>query len=404
MAEQEFDVVLYGATSFVGQIMSRYLFTRHGAGKSLRWAMAGRSQGKLQEVRAGLGAGSDAIPLIVAEANDEVALKEMCFRTKVVASTVGPYALYGSALVKVCAETGTDYCDLTGEVQWIARMVAANEAAAKKSGARIVHCSGFDSIPSDLGVHVLQREAKKKFGAACTRVKARVKAFRGGLSGGTVASLMNVVREAAADPALRKSLNDPYWIAPGDASRPPQPDVRFATFDADFKAWMSPFMMAAINTRIVHRSNSLSGFAYGKDFQYDEAVMNKGRGAAIAQSLGLGVFMGLVALPPTRALLERFVVPKPGEGPTPEQQEKGFFDIRMQGTTASGEKIQVKVYGDRDPGYGSTAKMLGEAAACLALDLPKGQPAGGMWTPATAYGDKLVDRLREHAGVTIDVI
>jgi short subunit dehydrogenase-like uncharacterized protein len=405
MAQPDFDVVVFGATSFVGQIMSAYLAGRHGATGGLRWAMAGRSQAKLEQLRGSLGTAAAGISLIVADAADEAALRAMCGRTRVVASTVGPYALYGSPLVKVCAETGTDYCDLTGEVQWIARMVAAHEATAKKSGARIVHCSGFDSIPSDLGVHVLQREARARFGAPCTRVRYRVKAFRGKFSGGTVASLLNVLKESQADPAVRKLMEDPYSVTPRDGvARPVQPDVRMAELDPEAGAWVAPFIMAAINTRIVHRSNALSGMAYGKDFRYDEAVMMPNRAVATATTIGMAMFMAAAAFGPTRSLLESYVVPKPGEGPTPAEQQAGFYDIRLFGTTAKGEKLQVKVHGDRDPGYGSTGKMLGEAAACLALDIGKSALSGGFWTPATAYGDKLVARLGEFAGVSIGVV
>jgi short subunit dehydrogenase-like uncharacterized protein len=409
MARQVHHFVVFGATSFVGQILVRYLYERHGVGGDVKWAIAGRSTTKLDQVRRLLGDDGRKLPMIVCDAADETALRELCGTTRAVVSTVGPYALYGSPLVKVCAETGTDYCDLTGEVQWIKRMVDAHEATAKKSGARIVHCCGFDSIPSDLGVHVLQREAMARFGAPARRVKMRVKSMRGGFSGGTVASLMNVLREVRGNPGLRKELADPYSITPPTtAQRPRQPDVRFAQADAYSRGWVAPFVMAAINTRIVHRSNGVSGHAYGADFQYDEAMMTgpgiKGRLMAAGIAVGLGGFMVAGAIGPTRSLLERYVVPKPGEGPTPDEQQNGFFDIRLFGRTAAGESLTVKVTGDRDPGYGSTAKMLGEAVACLAFDVPKEALPGGFWTPATALGDALVERLREHAGLGFDVI
>lgn len=409
MARQVHHFLVFGATSFVGQILVRYLYERHGIGGEVKWAIAGRSTTKLDQVRRSLGDEGRRLPMIVCDAADETALRELCGSTRAVVSTVGPYALYGSPLVKVCAETGTDYCDLTGEVQWIKRMIEAHEATAKRSGARIVHCCGFDSIPSDLGVHVLQREAVARFGAPARRVKMRVKSMRGGFSGGTVASLMNVLREVRQDPGLRKVLGDPYAIAPPtSARRPRQPDVRFAEADPDSRGWIAPFVMAAINTRIVHRSNGVSGHAYGADFEYDEAMMTgpgiKGRLMAAGVALGLGGFIVAGAIGPTRTLLERYVVPKPGEGPTPQEQENGFFDIRMIGRTAAGDALTVKVTGDRDPGYGSTAKMLGEAVACLAFDVPKDALPGGFWTPATALGDALVERLRAHAGMSFEVI
>lgn len=409
MSSPRFHFVVYGATSFVGQILSRYLYGRHGVGGAVQWAIAGRSSAKLQALRSSLGEGAAELPILLAEASDEVALKAMCDSTRVVVSTVGPYALYGSPLVKVCAETGTDYCDLTGEVQWIRRMIEAHEPTARQSGARIVHCCGFDSIPSDLGVHYLQAEAQRRFGAPCTRVKLRIRKLRGGFSGGTVASLMNVMREIGEDPALRKVMADPYSIVPGGgAGKPRQPEVLFAQYDDEAGSWLAPFVMAGINTRVVQRSNALKNDAYGQGFQYDEAMMTgpglKGRLTATGVALGLGGFVAAAAIPPSRWLLESYVVPKPGEGPTPEQQEKGSYDFRFYGRTAAGQTLTVKVTGDRDPGYGSTGKMLGEAAACLALDRPKSALAGGFWTPATALGDALIERLQLHAGLRFEVL
>jgi short subunit dehydrogenase-like uncharacterized protein len=403
------DVVTFGATSFVGKILCRYLLEEFGAQGEMKWAAAGRSKAKLEELRSSLGAKAGRLPLIVANAADETSLHKLCASTRVVVSTVGPYALYGEPLVKACAESGVDYCDLSGEVQWIRRMVQRYEATAQRSGARIVHCCGFDSIPSDMGVHFLQRKAMQRFGAPCTRVKMRVKVMRGGFSGGTVASLMNVVKEAAADPALRKVLADPYSLCPaGRAPHVRQPDVRSADFDVDFGAWIAPFVMSSINTRIVHRTNALSEQAYGADFTYDEAVLMgrglKGRFAATAMVAGLAGFMLAGAIPPARAALERFVLPKPGEGPSAEAQRKGFFDLRFLGTTADGRQIRTKVTGDRDPGYGSTAKMLGQAAACLALDVDKSATRGGFWTPATIFGDRLIQRLTAHSGLAFEVV
>lgn len=409
MSQKPYDFVVFGATSFVGQILTRYLFQRYGAAGSVRWALAGRSMGKLEQVRGELGAAAAALPLLACDAADEAGLRSLCANTRAVVSTVGPYALYGSTLVKVCAESGTDYCDLTGEVQWIKRMLDVHEAAAKKSGARIVHCCGFDSIPSDLGVHFLQREAQRRLGATCSSVRLGVRKLKGEFSGGTVASLMNVMREAAKDPGLRKVLTNPYILCPGegrDGVR--QPNVQFTEHDAAMNSWLAPFVMAAINTRVVHRSHALLGRPYGHDFTYDESTMTGpgagGRLRATAMASGMAAFMIGAALPPTRWLLERFVVPKPGEGPSPQAQEQGCFDSRLFGRTRDGRTIQVKVTGDRDPGYGSTAKMLGEAVACLAFDVPKSEKAGGFWTPATLFGDRLIERLTAHAGLDFAVV
>ena len=267
-------LTLFGATSFVGQILTRYLFEQYGRSGALRLAIAGRSEPKLVALRDSLGQRAAKLPILVADADDSDALRAMCTGTRVVVSTVGPYALHGEPLVRICAETGTDYCDLTGEVQWIRRMIERYEARARESGARIVHCCGFDSIPSDMGVFFLQQLAMQRFAQPCTRVKMRVKAMRGGMSGGTSASLLNVVKEAAADPALRRELADPYSLCPPSDTRPArQPAVSLARYDDDFHTWIAPFVMAAINTRIVHRSNALSEHVYGSAFRYDEAML-----------------------------------------------------------------------------------------------------------------------------------
>src|SRR5258708_23468656 len=311
MSTPSHDLVAFGATSFVGKILCRYRGEEFGAQGEMTWAAAGRSKTKLEELRSSLGPEAGTLPLVVADAADEASLRRLCASARVVVSTVGPYALYGEPLIKACAESGTDYCDLSGEVQWIRRMVQRYEATARKSGARLVHCCGFDSIPSDMGVHFLQRQAMKQLGAPCTRVKMRVKAMRGEFSGGTVASLMNVIKEAAADPALRKELADPYSLCPtGSAPKLRQPHVRSAEFDVDFDAWVAPFVMSGINTRIVHRTNALSELAYGADFTYEEAMVMgrglKGRFAATAMTAGLSGFMAAGAIRPARAVLKRF--------------------------------------------------------------------------------------------------
>jgi len=408
-ASPHHDLIVFGATSFVGQILVRRLLERFGTHGALDWAAAGRSATKLEELRRSLGPNAARLPLVVADVEDEGSLGNLCARTRVVVSTVGPYALLGEPMVKACSETGTDYCDLTGEVQWIRRMLQRYEGAARKSGARIVHCCGFDSIPSDLGVHFLQGEALRRFRQPCPRVKMRVRALRGGASGGTVASIMNLVKEVAADPRLRRELANPYSICPeGYAPKVRQPDVRFVEYDADFGAWVAPFVMSAINTRVVQRTNALSGQVYGADFRYDEAILTgrglKGRMTAMGIAAGLAGFMVAGAIGPARRALERFVLPVPGSGPSPEAQRKGFYDLRFLGRTADGRSIMVKVTGDRDPGYGSTAKILAEAAACLAQDIAKCDKPGGFWTPATLFGDRLIERLQAHAGLTFEVI
>jgi len=407
MSTKTYDVVLFGATSFVGQILARYLLEEFGCNGKLRWAAAGRSKPKLESVRADLGEGARQLPLLVADAADLDALRKLCRRSRLIVSTVGPYAIHGEPLVRACTETGTDYCDLTGEIQWIRRMIATYERQAQESGARIVHCCGFDSIPFDLGVHFLQREAQARYRQPCTTVKMRVKSMRGGFSGGTFASVMNIVKEVAADPALRRALADPYALCPADyAPRVRQHDVKFAEYDNDFAAWTAPFIMGALNTRLVQRTNALQRQAYGREFRYDEAVLTgrglRGQATAAAVSAGLAAFMGAGAIGPARNLLARFL-PAPGEGPSPEAQLKGGYDLRFLGRTNDGRTLRARVTGDRDPGYGSTAKMLGQAAACFIEDVAADVP-GGFWTPASVFGDLLLPRLQKSAGMTFSVL
>lgn len=413
----QYDLVVFGASSFVGQILTRYLAQQFALNGTLRWAIAGRSERKLQTLRGSLVdlLGDDAkhLPIIVADASDEAALSQLCESTNVVVSTVGPYALYGETLVKTCAHSGTDYCDLTGEPQWIRAMIDKYVPVAKDSGARIVHCCGFDSIPSDMGVYFLQQQAIDLYGKPAQQIKMRVKAAKGGMSGGTVASIVNLTKEAVANPALRKQLANPYALCPtehGFSAR--QINLKGAKFDADFSAWSTPFIMAAINTRIVHRSNALRDNLYGDDFLYDEAMLTgrggKGRMMATAIVTALAAFMAGAAFKPSRWLLEKTLLPKPGEGPTPQQQQDGFFDIRFRGQTEEGEHLLVKVSGDKDPGYGSTGKMLGQAAASLALDYhqqgKKIGKAGGFWTPAAVFDQRFIERLEKHAGLSFELL
>ena len=401
--DRRLDLVVFGATSFVGQILCRHLVDRHGTDGSLRWAIAGRSAAKLNQVAADTGAD---VERIVVDASDTAGLMDLAESTRVVVSTVGPYALYGSPLVAAVAAAGTDYCDLTGEPQWMRKMIDAHSTAAEASGARIVHACGFDSIPSDLGVWFTQQRSIEALGQPCSQVDMRVETMSGSLSGGTIASMLNLLEEAAADPNLRKQLADPYLLAPPDhRSGPSQPDITHPTKDAAGR-WLAPFVMAGVNTRVVQRSHALLGRPWGREFRYQEAMaMGSGPlGATKASGLSAGVLamMGLGAIGPTRKLLGR-VLPTPGEGPSPTAQERGSFDIRFTGTTSDGRSIETQVTGDRDPGYGSTAKMLGETAVAF-LDLDRAETPGGFWTPATAFGDQLIERLEAHAGLRFSVL
>lgn len=403
-AQREFDVVLYGATSFVGRFVAAHLYLRQQKDNTLRIALAGRDSTKLEALKHELGLAG--LPIIIADASDSKALTALAERTKVVASTVGPYARYGSALVAACANAGTDYCDLTAEIPWMQRMMDQHGATAKNTGARIVHSCGFDSIPSDLGTWVLQQAALQRFDKPCERVEMRLLKASGGFSGGTVASLSDMVAEAVDDPQVRAAMIDPYGLARHSAGGP-QKDRILPHYDRNLGQWSAPFLMGPINTRTVQRSHVLAGLPWGHDFVYDEA-MSTGRGVlGLAMAAGvtgaLGSLIGLTALKPTRPLLQR-ILPKPGTGPSLKTIENGFFTMHATGTTRDGQQLSVAIHGKKDPGYGATAKMLGESALCLAADCNNHHVGGGFWTPSTAMGEALAQRLAEHADVKIEVV
>ena len=384
----DFDIIVYGATGYTGRLVAEHLLKTYGVGKDLAWAIAGRNAGKLAEVRAEIGA-SDSLPLVVADASDPKSLAAMVARTKAIITTVGPYQLYGSPLVEACATAGVDYVDLTGESHWIAKMIPAHEAAAKKSGARIVFSCGFDSIPFDLGVFFAEETAKKKFGAYAPRARGRMRAMQGGFSGGTLASGMATMAAQQADPSIGAVLADPFALTPG-FSGPAQPDGETTYEDKAAGSWVAPFMMAGINTKAVHRSNFLLGHPWGRDFQYDEMLMIPGPPDPNAPPAAGFSFGG-------------GSMPKPGEGPSKAEREKGFFDQVVIAEFPDGRSVRVSVKGDMDPGYGSTSKMLGESAVCLVRDVPRSQTPGGCWTTASAMGDALIRRLQANAGVTFTV-
>ncbi len=403
---REYDVVVWGATGFTGALVAEYLSQQYGVGQTLRWAIAGRSEQKLIKLRDSLGESAASLDMIVADSFDEAALDRMANRTRVVITTVGPYAKYGSALVAACVTNGTHYCDLAGEAQWIRRMIDQHHDAATASGARIVHCCGFDSVPMDVGVWFLQREARQRYGSYCESIALLVKAMRGGPSGGTLASMMNLIREAREDRNVARVLRDPYGLNPeGERDGPDGGDQRSVIYDKLVGAWTAPFVMAGINTRVVRRSHALQGYPYGRDFRYREATIVgdgvSGWVRASALTGGLGGFVAAASFGPTRRLLQRFV-PEPGEGPDREQRENGFFDLRQFGRLPDGNVITSRITGDRDPGYGSTSRMLSECAACLALD--DLTSAGGVLTPAAAMGGALLDRLQANAGLSFEIL
>ena len=407
MSEREYDIIVYGATGFTGQLVAEYLLERYGLGSDLRWAIAGRSESKLNALRGALGPAAAELPILVADSGDAEALATLAARTRVVLTTVGPYALYGSNLVAACVDNGTDYCDLAGEVQWIRKMIDTHHDRARETGARIVHCCGFDSIPMDIGAYFLQQEAQARHGDYCEEIAPYVKATKGSMSGGTIASMSNIVQEAQHDRSVARILADPYALNPaGEREGPDGADQQDVRFDEDVNSWTGPFVMAGVNTRVVRRSNALAGYPYGKDFRYREATLTgagiggRVRGLMLVSALGALVF-GLT-VSPTRALLHRFLLPKPGEGPSPELQESGFFNLVQVGKLPDGTILRTRITGDRDPGYGSTSKMLAESAVCLARD--EAITGGGVWTPASAMGAALLERLRSNAGLTFELV
>ena len=385
-----FDIVVYGATGFTGQLVAEYLAAHYGNDKQLKWAMAGRSLAKLASVRDAIGAPADT-PLIVADASDVASLKAMIEQTKSVISTVGPYLLYGNDLVAACAASGTDYFDLCGETPWMRRIIDAHEATAQRSGARIIFSCGYDSLPFELGVFYCQETAKKVLGTSVSRVKGRIRAMKGTFSGGTAASGRALFEAAARDPSLLALMRDPFALTPGFQG-PKQPPGNKPMFDDDLQAWVTPFFMANINTRNVHRSNMLMGFPYGRDFVYDEMqITGPGEeGEASAKRI-------LAA----NNKMATSVAPKPGEGPSKEERENGSYDLLFVALAPDGRQVRVAVKGDRDPGYGSTAKMIAECAICMLRDTP--ELKAGIWTPGAAMGDRLIKRLADHAGISFEV-
>lgn len=409
--KRPYAVVLYGATSFVGQITAHYLTeflsnAKDKNGANVTWAIAGRDEEKLNELQSKL---ASKVDIIIANSDDAASLDKMAKQTQVIISTVGPYLKYGEPLIKSCAENGTDYVDLTGEAIFIKDMMDKYQDTAKQSGARIVNSCGFDSIPSDLGVYFTQQQAKEKFGSACDVINMRVKAAKGGLSGGTIASMATIFEEVGQDKSRRKQVANPYLLNDDkDAPNVRQANVSKPEYDDEHKRWLAPFVMASINTRIVHRSNQLLGYEYGRDFKYDEAMWMKdglkGKLSSYAMSAGLLGFATAMMITPSRELLSKHVLPKSGSGPSKEEQENGYFDIRLFGQTTDKDSINTKVTGDKDPGYGSTSRMLAQAALCLAQDISKEEVGGGFWTPASAMGDSLLTRLEAHAGLSFEVV
>lgn len=385
---REFDLIVYGATGFTGRLVAEYLAQRYNDG-SLKWAMAGRSLTKLQAVRDEIGAPADT-PLLTANADDPAALRALTARATVVLTTVGPYQLYGNDLVAACVETGTAYVDLCGEPNWMHDVIARHQDAAKASGARIVLSCGFDSIPFDLGVWIAEQAAIAKWGRPAPRVKGRVRKMQGTFSGGTFASGKATAAAAAKNPAVFKILLDPFALTPGFTG-PDQPKGMMPEYDEAVGGWVAPFVMAVINTKNVHRTNFLAGHPYGTDFRYDEMMVAPGLG-----DIGKAAAEAIAKMNPMNADKG----PAPGEGPSKAEREAGFYEIDFIAEMPTGESLTCTVTGDRDPGYGSTSKMIAEAALCLIRDVAGD---GGVWTPGALMAEPLKARLEANAGLTFVV-
>lgn len=383
---REFDIIVYGATGFTGRLVAEYLAQHY---PDRKWAMAGRSLTKLEQVGGEIGAPATT-PLITANADDPASLAAMAARASVIITTVGPYQLYGEPLLAACVETGTAYVDLCGEPNWMHDMIGKYDAAAKASGARIVFSCGFDSIPFDLGVFTVEEEAKKRFGAPAPRVKGRIRAMKGTFSGGTFASGKATAAAAMKDPSVFKVLLNPFALTPGFEG-PAQPKGMLPEYDEAVAAWVAPFMMAVINTKNIHRTNFLAGHPYGADFRYDEMTIAPGLG-----ELGKAAAEAIAKINP----MSSDKGPAPGEGPSKEERDTGHYDIAFVAEMPGGERVTATVKGDRDPGYGSTCKMIAESALCLIDDV---QGAGGIWTAGALMPEALRARLEAKAGVTFTV-
>jgi short subunit dehydrogenase-like uncharacterized protein len=414
-ARRPFDLVVYGATGFTGCLVAEYLQQRYGADTGVRWAMAGRNLAKLAQVRDAIGAPA-TLPFIAADAADLPALRAMAQQARAVITTVGPYQQVGDTLLQACVDTGTDYLDLCGEPAWMAAKISQHQAAALASGARIVFSCGFDSVPFDMGVRYLQHAALQRWGQPLQHVHGHVLLMKGTFSGGTAASLMATLEAVARDRSVAAVMANPFALTPGFTG-PLQPDNPNAQYEADTDSWSAPFVMATINTKNVHRSNALLQHLYGKSFVYEERqVYGEGKGTGTGpqgelQARGAARTFKLQNLAlgfgPSRALLRRFVLPKPGEGPSAAARERGRYVLRFSGQhkPAGGraEWLSVTLKGDRDPGYGSTSKIIIECALALVQDTLHSTTPGGVWTPASALGMGLVGRLQERAGLAFEL-
>jgi len=407
---REFDIVLYGATGFVGKLTAEYLAR---SAPEARIALAGRSTDRLRAVRDTLGESAQSWPVVAADADSPSTLNEMAARAQVVVTTVGPYTRYGLPLVSACAAAGTDYADLTGEAMFVRDSIDMYHKQAADTGARIVHACGFDSIPSDLSVYALYRTARDDGSGELVETNLVVRSFSGGVSGGTMASMLEILDAASRSPDVRRQLADPYTLSTDRSAEPelgPQPDLpwrRGRQIAPELTGlWTAGFVMAPYNTRIVRRSNALLDWAYGRGFRYSES-MNVGSSflAPLASAVVTGVGSATFGLGSRyfrllpRRLVER-IVPKPGTGPSPAARERGYYRIDTYTTTTTGARYVATMEQQGDPGYKATSVLLGECGLALAFDRDKLSDLRGVLTPAAAMGDALLARF-PAAGVSL---
>ena len=399
-AQKKLDLVIWGATGFTGKLVCEYITNSYNS-KDLNWTIAGRNEEKLLKLKNRLNIKNS---ILIGNSNDKSSLEKICGKTKVICSTVGPYALYGTNLIHACVKMKTNYCDISGETQWIRKIIDTFHEKAKKQKIKIVNSCGFDSIPSDMGVYFCQSNYYKENGEYANEINMRVAGTRGGFSGGTYNSLTNVIHEASLNKSVRKILNNPYGLNPiNEQSGPDKKDLKSVEYDNEAKSWIAPFVMAGINTKIVRRSNALLNYKYGNSFLYSEAVL-VGNGI-------LGKIKGYLSLIPILMVIQKkgsvikkivdLFVPKAGEGPSKKQRENGFFSLKFFFGN-NRQRYLAKVTGDMDPGYGSTSKMLAECAICLALDDTLNENYGVI-TPSVAFEENILERLQNNAGLTFSM-
>ena len=405
MKNIEYDLVIMGATGFTGKLVVEYLIENYGVeNEEFTWAIAGRDKNKLETLRSSfkyIDSNSNKIPRLVVDSHDTNSLDKMTSISRLVISTVGPYLKFGEALVESCVKNGTHYCDLTGEVPFIRKSIDAFDIKAKKNNCRIVHSCGFDSVPSDIGVLLLQMDSLKRFDKPCDEVNLYVRSIRGGLSGGTIDSMISIFKYMGSNPGHRKLLKSPFSLNPRESLKNNtwQPILKSVKWDDDIQRWLCPFIMAGFNSRIVMRTNAITDYRYGIDFKYSEVSSYKkglsGFLKAVVMFIGLVLIQISLKVRPLLWFLRKFFLPSPGEGPSKEIRDNGFFELEIIGSMDNIKKIRLTVTGEGDPGYSATAKMITESALSILLDQDRIPKVSGVLTPAAGIGVVLAERLND---------